>query len=75
MISAQSRHDLVAEFTTRYLYSSISKILSPAPMSERESGCRAAKRPPEGTHIERQKRQMGGYQMRLKDHSPHAKYA
>ena len=60
MFSSQSQHDLVAEFTTRFLCSSISKILSPAPMSERESGCHAAKRPPEGTNIGRRKRQMGG---------------
>ena len=39
-------------------------------MSKRESGCRAAKRPPKGTHIGRQKLQMEWYQIRLKDHSP-----
>ena len=60
MFPARSRHDLVAEFTTCFLCSSISKILSPAPLSERKSSCCTAKRPPEGTHIERRKRQIGG---------------
>ena len=72
MFPARSRYDLVAEFTTRFLCSSISKISLPAPMRERDSGCRAAKQPPEGTHIGRQKRQMRGYQIELKDHSPRA---